>query len=116
MHCDVGDYSGSNLMKDMPVAWEHRLWETGGHQFLLRSHTTVKWLSGGILVLTNCLGITLAIHYLRPLFGINRFSTLVLGGIGFFVTLWILVWTKLFQHISNAISAADRETRSFLTQ
>jgi len=115
IHCGVGEYRGSATLKDIPIGWEHRLWESGGHQFLIRSHNTVKWLLGGILILTNSLGIALAIHYFRTSFGLNKLSLLLLAGITFFVALWIVVWTRLFQHISNAISASDKETRTFLT-
>jgi hypothetical protein len=113
-HCGLADDNRSTAFSDLPVGWEHRLWETGGHQFLIRSYTTVKWLLGGILVLTNSLGVALALHYFRSAFGTNVRSMLVLGGIAFFLALWIFVWTKLFQHISAAISTADRETQRFL--
>ena len=113
--CMRAQPSRLDTVMEMPVAWEHRLWETGGHHFLLRSYRTVKWLLAGILLLANALGTGLAIHYFRRGFGFNGISVLVLGSIAFFYALWVLVWFKLFRHISTAIDTADLETRSFLS-
>jgi len=112
----LGPQAGrSETVKEMPVAWEHRLWETGGHQFLLRSYRTVKWVLAAILLLANLLGTSLAVHYFKQAFGFNGLSILVVGSIMFFYALWILVWKALFRHISAAINSADLETRRFLS-
>ena len=98
-------YGAPETVMNMPLGWEHSLWQQDGQEFINRTCGIVKFAVAFFYLLSFSFGIFLFLGRLRSNFAWLSMDHAVEIAIGVF-TFWTAVWFVVFQVIAHQLTKA----------